>query len=583
MSIISAVSRLRFDHFELDLAGGELRQDGLPVRLQPQPLKVLMLLASRPGHLVSREEIQKLIWTGDTFVDFNQGLNFCIRQIRTALGDDAEAPRFIETVPRRGYRFLGRAETAPTPERRVMLVVLPFQNLSGDPEQDYLSDGLTEEVIAQLGRLNPKRLGVIARTSAMRYKQTDKSIETIGGELAVSHALEGSVRRAGNRVRVTAQLIQVIDQTHLWAQSYDRDVGDILAVQAEVAQAVAREIGVQLAPQEQLRMDRARPLESAAYEAYLKGLFFWKRRSREALLSSVRHFHRAIDIDPAYAPAYAGLADVHLTQLDYNYVPPREAFSLVDRVLVDALRLDNSVAPPHTSLGHLRMHQFEWAAAERQFTHAIDLNPGYDTAHFYRANLLAAFGRFDEALVEANRALELDPMSPNTRQNRLFILYLARRYEEAVEQVTETLEMDPAYTALYYSLGMLYDRQGDSSRAIEAFRKVSSKTHSRGATVLAAVGHSLAKAGRREEAIGVLRQLEEQSARIYVSSYDLALLHLALGETEQMFVQLSKAVDDYSSFVPFLNVDPRLDDVRTDPRFAALVERVGVSTASTHP
>src|SRR5688500_3406242 len=259
MSIITAVSRLRFARFELDLAGGELRHDGLPVRLQPQPLKVLLLLASRPGQLVSRDEIQREVWAGDTFVDFDQGLNYCIRQIRAALGDDADAPRFIETIPRRGYRFLaGGAPGSSSAEHRDMLVVLPFQNLSGDQEQEYLTDGLTEEVIAELGRLNPKRLGVIARTSAMRYKLTDKSIETIGRELAVSHALEGSVRRAGNRVRVTAQLIQVSDQTQLWAESYERDVSDILALQADVARAVAREIGIQLTPRARQQLTAAR-------------------------------------------------------------------------------------------------------------------------------------------------------------------------------------------------------------------------------------------------------------------------------------------------------------------------------------
>jgi TolB-like protein/tetratricopeptide (TPR) repeat protein len=578
MSIIAAVSHLRFDGFELDLSGGELRKGDALIRLQPQPLKVLMLLASRAGQLVSREEIQKQIWTDDTFVDFDQGLNYCVRQIRAALRDDAEVPRFIETVPRRGYRFLASVESvlAPPVERRVMLVVLPFQNLSGDPEQEYLSDGLTEEVIAQLGRLNPERLGVIARTSAMRYKHTDKSIDMIGRELAVSHALEGSVRRVGNRVRVTAQLIQVADQTHLWAETFELAVADVLALQADVAHAVAREIGLQLTPRERLRLTSPRPVDPRVYEAYLKGRYFWKRRSREALRRSVQYFNQAIEIDPRYAPAYAGLADVHLTQLDYNYLPPREAFALADGVLLDALRLDNTVAEPHTSLGHLRLHQFNWVAAGQQFAHAIDLNPGYDTAHYYYGNLLAAFGRFDEALAEANRALELDPLSANTRQNRLFILYLARDYDQAIEEVTETIEMDPAYTALYYYLGLVYERKGEYSRAIEAFHKVGSKSDSRGATVLAAIGFAHAKAGRRDEAIDVLTRLEDLSAREYVSLYDLALLHLALDNKDRAFVQLSKAYDDYSSFLPFLNVDARLDEVRTDQRFLTLVQRMNL-------
>ncbi len=569
---------MRFGAFELDLANGELRKGQSRLRLQPQPLKVLVLLAGRAGQLVTRDEIQKQVWAGETFVDFDQGLNYCIRQIRAALCDDAETPRFIETVPRRGYRFVADVVPISAPvERRVMLVVLPFQEASGNPEEEYFSDGLTEEMIAQLGRLNPQRLGVIARTSAMRYKHTEKGIEAIGRELGVSHVLEGSVRRAAGRIRVTAQLIQVSDQTQLWADSFERPVGDILALQAEFAQAIATQIGVQLTPRAQQRIAAVRAVHSAVYDAYLKGRYFWKRRSREALQKSVQCFTAAIEIDPEYAPAYAGLADVHLTQLDYNHLSPHDAFALTDRVLVDALRLDNTLAEPHTSLGHLRLHQFRWTAAEQHFTHAIELNAGYDTAHYYYANLLAAFGRFDDALSEANRALELDPVAVNTRQNRMYILLLARRYEEAVAQAAEIIEMDPAYTALHYDLGRVHLCRSEYQRAIEAFQNVSSKSESRGGTtVLAAVGYAHAKAGHHTEAIAILRRLEALSSSDYVSSYDLALLHLALGNTDEGFVQLSKAYDHHSSHLPFLNVDARLDEVRTDPRFQALVQRMNL-------
>jgi TolB-like protein/lipoprotein NlpI len=571
------VSRVQFDQFELDLASGELCKGGAPVRLQPQPLKVLTLLARRAGQLVMRDEIQKEVWTDHTFVDFDQGLNYCIRQIRTALSDNAESPRYIETVPRRGYRFLAHVRSVSSAaERRVMLLVLPFENLSGDAEQEYFSDGLTEEMISQLGRLNPQRLGVIARTSAMRYKHTDKSIEMIGRELGVSYVLEGSVRRAGDRVRVTAQLVQVLDQAHVWADSFERQVGNILALQSDFAHAIATQIGVQLAPHEEVRLATPPRVDAGAYDAYLKGRFFWKKRSREALQKSVHYFTQAIEIDSGYAPAYAGLADVHLTQLDYNYLPPREAFALADRMLLDALRLDNTRPEPHASLGHLRLHQFDWTAAARQFTRAIELNPGYDTAHYYYANLLAAFGRFDEALAEANRTIELDPLSPNTRQNRLFILYLARRYPQAIQELAETFEMDPAYTALYYYLGLVYERQGAYDQAMEAFHKVSPKSHNRGATVLAAIGYTHARAGDREAAINVLNQLEELAAREYVSPYDLALLHLALDDEGRAFVYLWKAYDAYSSFLPFANVDARLDAIRGDPRFDALLARLNV-------
>ena len=571
------MSRVRFGQFELDPASGELCAGDAPVRLQPQPLKVLTMLVRRAGRLVTRDEIQREVWTDDTFVDFDQGLNYCIRQIRTALRDDAHSPRYIETIPRRGYRFVADIRPASVgAERRTMLVVLPFEDLSGAAGQEYFSDGLTEEMISQLGRLNPQRLGVIARTSAMRYKHTDKRIDAIGRELGVSYVLEGSVRRSGDRVRVTAQLVLITDQAQVWADSFERQVGDILALQSDFAHAIATQIGIQLAPHEQVRLGSQRAVDAGAYDAYLKGRYFWKKRSREALQRSVQYLKQAIEIDSEYAPAYAGLADVHLTQLDYNYLPPREAFALAERVLVDALRLDNTRPEPHASLGHLRLHQFEWIAAARQFTRAIELNGGYDTAHYYYANLLAAFGRFDEAIAEANRTIALDPLSPNTRQNRLFILYLARRYDEAVAEVAETIEMDPAYTALHYYLGLVYERQGAYDRALEAFHKVSPKKHDRGATVLSAIGYTHARAGDRAAALDVLRQLEELSAREYVSPYDLALLHLALGDDERAFVYLWKAYDAYSSFLPFVNVDARLDDVRANPRFQALVARLNL-------
>lgn len=571
---MTLANRVRFGPFELDLESGDLSRDGNLVRLEPQPLKVLLLLAGRAGRVVSRKEIQTQVWPDDTFVDFDQGLNYCIRQIRATLGDSAESPRFIETLPRRGYRFMARLE--PRGRERVLLAVLPFENLGGDIEQEYFSDGLTEEMISQLGRLNPQQLGVIARTSAMRYKRTDKTIDVIGRELGVSYVLEGSVRQAGNRVRVTAQFVQVADQTPVWTRTFERSIGDILALQSDVAHAIAIQIGITLSPQEAGRLAEPRAVRSAAYEAYLKGRYFWKRRSRDALQTSVQYFKQAIEIDSEYAPACAGLADVYLTQMDHNYLPPREAFGLADEALRNALRLDDTLAEPHTSLGHLRLHQLNWTDAERAFARSIDLNGGYDTAHFYLSNLLAALGRFDEAVTEATRAIECDPMTANTRQNRVFILYLARRYDEAVQEGTETLDMDPAYTSLYYYLGLLYQQQGAYSRALDALARVTLRSPKPAATVLAAMGYTQARAGQRRAALESLKSLEALSAAEYVSSYGMALLHLALGDKDRAFERLFRAYEEYSSFMPFLGVDPRLDEVRTDERFLAIVARLNL-------
>jgi TolB-like protein/Tfp pilus assembly protein PilF len=465
------------------------------------------------------------------------------------------------------------APVTPAIAGRVMLAVLPFRNLSDDPAQEFFSEGLTDEMIAQLSRFNPEVLGVIAPSSAMRYKNTQLSIGAIGRELGVSCVVEGSVRQSGGRVRVTVHLVDVTDQTPCWSYTLERAAGDILSLQRDLANAIATEIGVQLVPAER-KPPTPRAVDPGAYEAYLKARYYWKRRTRQALERSVQLFREAIAIDPTYAPAFAGLADVSLTQLDYNYLRPRDAFALADAALVEALRLDNTLAEPQTSLGHLRLHQFDWAAAERQFRLAIDLNPGYDTAHYYYANLLAALGRFDEALVEANRALALDPISANTRQNRLFILYLARRYSEALRDVLETLEMDPSYTGLYYYVGLVCERQGDFARALDAFQQIGLKSQRRGTTVLAAIGYTQARAGDRPAARATLETLGELSTCTYVPTYEMALLHLALGERELALKALAQAYEQQSSFLPFLNVDARFDELRGDPRFEALIDRL---------
>ena len=467
-----------------------------------------------------------------------------------------------------------RGAANPRGDRRVLLAVLPFENVSGDADQEYFSDGLTDEMIAQLGRVNPHRLGVIARTSAMKYKHTAKTIDVVGRELGVGYVLEGSVRRSAQRVRVTARLVQVSDQSHVWAESYDREVGDLLALETDLAQAIGEEIRVQLTPGERGRIAKQRSVDPAAYDAYLKGRYFWSRRSRESIEKGVDYFLKAIDIDPEYAAAHAGLADAYLTQLDFNHRPPPEAVALADRAITEALRLDDTLAEPHSSLGHLRLHQFDFQGAEAQFLRAIELNPGYGTAHYYFGNLLAALGRFDEGLVEATKALEIDPMTPHTRLNRVFILYLARRYDSAIKDLHDTIELDPAYTAPYYFLGLVYERQGKYAEAIEQLRRVGPSSYDRGVTVRAAVGFTHAMAGNRVQALQVLRQLEDASAHEYLSSYDLALLHAALGDTDQACALLSKAYAEHSSFLPYLNVDARFDGVRSDPRVQALVQRM---------
>src|SRR6266852_6083080 len=332
---------VRFGPFEADLHAGELRRHGLRIKLQEQPFQILAMLLERPGNVVTREELQKKLWPTDTFVDFDHGLGSAINKLRQALGDSAENPRYIETLPKRGFRFIAVVErgrgasgyfiwqrwhTRGAPQGKVMLVVLPFENLSRDPKQEFFSDGMTEEMITQLGGLEPQRLGVIARASAMQYKHSTKSAAQIGGELGVDYLLEGSARRAGGRVRITAQLIQVRDETHVWAESYEGDLRDILKLQREVAAAVAREIQLKLTPQQQARLGSTRPVNPEAHEAYLKGCFFWNKFTVEGLLRSEEYFQQAIDKDREYAPAYAGLATSYALQGNLSVLAPQEAY-----------------------------------------------------------------------------------------------------------------------------------------------------------------------------------------------------------------------------------------------------------------
>ena len=569
---------LRFGAFELDLESGELRKGGAPVKLQPQPFRVLALLAGHPGQLITRERIQQEIWSQDTYVDFEHGLNYCVRQIRAALDDDARSPRFIETLPRRGYRFLARVEELAGPPKppaaeKTMLAVLPFDNLGGDPEQEYFSDGLTDEMITELGRISPERLGVIARTSAMRYKHTDKGIDEIGRELGVQYALEGSVRRGGNRVRITAQLIQVSDQTHLWAESYESDLRDILEVQSDVARAIASQIRIKLMPQEQARLARARPIDPEAYESYLKGRYVWNKRTAGELWKSIRCFEAAIERDPGCTVAYAGLADSYLTLLDYNELLPEEAMAHANSAVSKALDLDEALAEAHSALAHALLHAWNWSAAEREFKRAIDLNPSYATARFYYANYLVAVGRHEEALVEARLSQELDPVSAAADANAASVFYHSGLLQQAIEQCREALEMEPNFGRAHYDLGRAYLQTGAHARATAALEKaVALSGHS--LRLVAALGHAYGVGGKRDKARNVLNELKQRSQERYVSASDVALVCLGLGNKDQALAWFERAYEHRDGSLIFLKVDPRLESLWPEPRFKDLLRRM---------
>jgi len=461
--------------------------------------------------LSPREEIRQQIWGDHTYVDFEQGLNFCVRQIRAALGDDAETPRYIETLPRRGCRFIAPVEEAtgvgasgtPPPVARfrpylrapwigglglisvlilivlaylawqrdwirprsragrILIAVLPFQNLGGDREQEYLSDGLTEEMITRFGGYNPELLGVIASTSAMRYKGSEKGIDRIGRELGVDYVLEGSLRRAGDRVRVSAQLIRVRDQTHLWAQTYERNLQDVLALQAELARTIAGEISIHLKTRGGPQPADTRPIKAEAYEAYLKGRYFCRNLTGGGVEKGVEYFKQTIAQEPGYAPAYAALAEAYyaLSNMQLN---PRDAMAQAKAAAARALELDDSLAEAHAALGLVKaFYEWDWPGAEREFMRALELNPGWAGAQGWYGAYLALMGRLEESKDELERARRLDPLSLSINSTTGLPLYLEGQYDRAAEQMLKTVELDPNFYLAHVSLAWIFAGRKD--------------------------------------------------------------------------------------------------------------------------
>jgi len=456
---------------------------------------------------------------------------------------------------------------------RIMLAVLPFENLSGSKKHDYFCDGVTEEMITQLARISPERLGVIARTSAMQYRSTRKSVRQIGRELGVSYLLEGSVRRAGNHVRIAAQLIQVSDETHLWAQSYERKVGDILALQNDVAQAVVQEIELKLGPRERERVVSAPVVNPQAYEALLQGRYLLNRRTFEGLQKSVQLFKKAIRSDPHYAVAYAELAGSYLILLDYGHLSTNEATRKADAAARKALQLDDTLTEAHTSLGHSAFHQFNWPAAETEYRRALELNPNDVSAHYYYANYLMAAGRPAEAIAEARSALLLDPVSLPARTNLSSLLHLAGRYEEATEQALHVLELDPTFYRAYQDLGRAYEQQRKLPQAIAAFRKIVTAS-GRDPACIAHLAHAYALTGKRGRAAKLLQEIQKLAKKNHVAPNVFAIVFAGLGDKEQTLGWLEKAYATRDGMLPFLRVNPRLAFLRTDRRFQDLVRRM---------
>lgn len=579
---------LRFATFELNTRTGELRKKGVRLRLQGQPLQVLATLLNRAGNLVTRDELRAEIWSADTFVDFDHSLHNAIARIRETLGDSAETPRYIETLPRRGYRFIEAVQevapagfTSPVPATKSpethpihSLAVLPLENLSGDPAHDYFGDGMTEALITSLAKI--KALRVISRTSAMQYKGVRKSLPHIARELNVDAVIEGSVVRSGDRVRIAAQLINAITDQHLWAESYDRDFRDILSLQSEIARQIAEEVRIVLTPEERARLDSVRRVNPEAHEWYLKARYHWNKRTEESVKKALSYFHRAIDSDPTYAQGYAGLADSYNILGYYNALPPVEAYPKGKAAALKALELDHSLAEPHATLGVVkRDFEWDWPGAEEEFQRAIDLNHGCVDAYHWRGTLFSMLGRHADALREKSRALELDPLSVVIRTDLGRMFYFSRDYDRSHEQYRAALDMDPNFVSAHLWLAHVYQQKGLLEEAIVELR-TGVRISGDSPYALARLGHGYATAGKLNEARSLLGQLHALSTQRYVSPYDIAIVHLGLQELDAAFAWLLKACEQRSLWLGYLNVEPLLDPLRSDPRFHDLLQRIGL-------
>ncbi len=471
---------------------------------------------------------------------------------------------------------LWRARPAPPPPAtpsRVMLAVLPFRNLAEAAEEEYFSDGLTEEMITQLGQLSPDRLGVIARTSAMHYKNTAKLVTEIGKELGVDYILEGSVRRAGDRVRIAAQLVQIRDQASLWSQNYETTLADVFAIQSEVARRVAASLAVELLPPQQARLASRPTVDVRAHEEYLKGRYHWSKRTEEGLRTSLEHFQRAVEADPAYALGYVGTADSYNLLADYGALPPRDALLRARRAALRALELDPLLAEAHASLAWTTLvHDRDLRAAQQGFERAISLSPGYASAHQWHAFALRAAGRHEEALRAVRRAQELDPLSLIINAVVAWHHYYARDYDEAVAQCQRVIAMDPSFSRVYSYLGWSLLQQGRHDAALDALRKASDLFGRTPARQLE-LAYALAVAGRPADARALLDAMLARSKNQYIESDLIARVYIGLGEHDRAFEWLEHALEEHAPKLVLLRVDPRLDPVRNDPRFADFARR----------
>jgi TolB-like protein/Tfp pilus assembly protein PilF len=588
----------RFGTFEIDLRARELRKGGIRIRLQDQPFEILALMLERPGEVVSRDELRERLWPSGTFVDFEHSLNAAVKRLRAALGDDADNPRFVETLHKRGYRFIAAVEPergqplrnlhvvrppvsrAPSDTRSVRLVVLPFANLSNDPTQEYFSDGLTEEMITQIGRLCPERLGVIARTSSMLFKRSTKSVSDIGRDLGVDYLLEGSVRREGDRIRITAQLIETRTEVHLWAETYDRSVGETLILQTDVAAHIARSLAMELVPDQVEVLGRSTSRRTEAYQAYLKGRYHWNRSGLDGTTAALTYYERALDIDPQFAAAHASIARARISLANHFREPGRRLLEQARLAAMRAIEIDPGISDAHVALAEVRRTlEWNWRLAEDEYRTAIALSPSCETAHRFFGQFLAAMARFGEAKTEADRACDVDPLCLTVATSAAWVRYIAGEHHGAIDRCRHVLDMDPTFTGARRVLGAALLGAGKPHEAVSELTSAAGpETGDDGDYIsLAWLAHAKALAGSPEEAGAIVNRLESLASRSYVSGYHLALAHVGLGDRNAAFALLERACAERDPSVVNMAVEPRFEPLHRDSRYASLLTNLGLA------
>jgi TolB-like protein/DNA-binding winged helix-turn-helix (wHTH) protein len=657
---------IRFgEGYELDLRLRRLRRGSQVLKLERIPFEILLLLVERRDEIVPRDQIVSRVWGQGVFLDTDNSIRGAIRKLRQVLKDDAETPRFIQTVTGQGYRFIAlvitpkEASTAPEPEAsavrtsdrsfvseldgwldarrlrlvgtdedrraepatpagtahepatrkphrwffvgalallpvvlllsflawrrgsnpathfqgKIVLAVLPFENLSHDPDQEFFSDGLTEEMIAQVGKLNRDQMAVVARSSVAKYKGSKLAAKEIGKELNADYLVQGSVRRWSDRVRITVQLIQAQNQTDLWTESYDRELKDLLAVQDSVVQSIAGQIHIALTEEQRTRLANPRRTRPEAYQAYLKGRYYWNKRTADGMEKAELYFQQAIDSDPTYAPAYSGLADCNSGLTWHGFKSPADALPKAYAAARKATEIDPQSAEAHASLGLVLSHSWNWAGAEAEFRRALELDPQCANAHHWYGDYLSIMRHHAEALAEANRALELDPLNLMIGTWVALRYYQAHDYSRAIEQARNSVELDSNFAAAHLLLGEGYVQAGLRSEGVSELQRAASLS---GGSPLytAQLAVALAVAGRRSEALQIAHELETISKKRYVSPYGLAQVYAALNSDKDTFKWLQAAYVDRAVWMEYLAVDPIFDRYRSDRRFQELLGRL---------